>query len=146
MAQITKLNLWEFSVTKQSIVALFVPNVKTLASCIDLIQDLQSTTLNEPVFVLVASFPFFGLYHCLYPPGHTLNQVSTNLLWYSIWFYLHLPPKAHPHQQEVPIDIGLPLVVLPPIFKRAEVMWLHTTSGQSPCSIGTILGPSWRWL
>jgi len=41
VAQITKLDLWEFSVTKQSIMALFIPNVKTLASCIDLIQDLQ---------------------------------------------------------------------------------------------------------
>ena len=41
MALITKLNSWEFSVTKQGIVALFVPNVKTLASCIDLIQVLQ---------------------------------------------------------------------------------------------------------
>jgi len=64
-------------------------------------------------------------------------------------FYLipsALAPKAHPHQQEVPIDIGLPFVVLQPIFKRAEVMWLHTTSGQSPCSIGIILGPSWRCL
>ena len=41
MAQITKLNSWELSVTKKSIVALFIPNAKTLASCIDLIQDLQ---------------------------------------------------------------------------------------------------------
>ena len=41
VAQITKLNLWEFSVTQKSIIALFVSNVKTLASCIDLIQDLQ---------------------------------------------------------------------------------------------------------
>jgi len=64
--------------------ALFLPNVKTLALCIDLIQVLQSPTLNEPVFVLVASFSFFSLYHCLHPPEHTLNQVSTNLLWYSI--------------------------------------------------------------
>jgi len=41
VAQITKLNSWEFFVTKQGIVALFVPNVKILASCIDLIQVLQ---------------------------------------------------------------------------------------------------------
>ena len=41
VAQITKLNSWEFFATKQSILALFVPNVKTLASCVDLIQDLQ---------------------------------------------------------------------------------------------------------
>jgi len=45
-----KLNLWGFSVTKQSIMALFVPNVKTLASCIDLIQHLQWPPLDEPVF------------------------------------------------------------------------------------------------
>jgi len=31
-----------------------------------------------------------------------------------------LAPKAHAHQQEVPIDIGLPLEVLPPIFRRVE--------------------------
>jgi len=73
VAQITKLNSWEFFITNQSIMVLFVPNVKTLASCIDLIQDLQWPPLNEPVFVLVASFPFFGLNHCLHPPGHTLN-------------------------------------------------------------------------
>jgi len=41
VAQITKLNSCEFSVTKKSIMALLVPNVKTLASCIDLIQHLQ---------------------------------------------------------------------------------------------------------
>ena len=41
VAQITKLNLWEFFVTERSILALFVPNVKTLASCVDLIQHLQ---------------------------------------------------------------------------------------------------------
>ena len=41
VAQITKLNSREFFLTKQSILALFVPNVKTLASCIDLIQVLQ---------------------------------------------------------------------------------------------------------
>jgi len=41
VAQITKLNSWKFFVTKQGILALFVPNVKTLASCIDLIQHLQ---------------------------------------------------------------------------------------------------------
>jgi len=38
-------------------------------------------------------------------------------------FYPILPAlaqKAHPHQQEMPIDIGLPLEVLPPILKRAE--------------------------
>jgi len=31
-----------------------------------------------------------------------------------------LAPKVHPHQQEGLIDIGLPLEVLPPIFKWAE--------------------------
>jgi len=80
VAQKTKLDSWEFIVTKESITSLFVPNVKVLAPCIDLIQDLQSPTLNEPVFVLVPNFPSFGLYHCLYPPGHALNWVSTNLL------------------------------------------------------------------
>jgi len=32
--------------------ALFIPNFKILASCIDLIQDLQWPPLDEPVFVL----------------------------------------------------------------------------------------------
>jgi len=57
-----------------------------------------------------------------------------------------LAPKAHPHQQEGPIDIGLPLEVLPPIFKWAEAGWLQATSWQCPWSIRTILKPSWRCL
>jgi len=58
VAQIAKLNSWKFLVTKQSIMALFAPNVKTLAPCVDLIQHLQWLPLDEPVFVLSQFFGF----------------------------------------------------------------------------------------
>ena len=45
-----------------------------------------SHCVNEPVFVLESSFASFGLYHCLYPSGHALNYVSTNLLRCSFYF------------------------------------------------------------
>jgi hypothetical protein len=45
----------------KAIYHLFVcTNIRTLASLVDLIHDLQSPTLNEPVFVLVPSFASFA--------------------------------------------------------------------------------------
>ena len=41
VAQKTKLNSWKFLLTKQSIMSLSGPDIKTLVSLIDLIQDLQ---------------------------------------------------------------------------------------------------------
>ena len=46
---------------------------------IDLRQNLQCPTLDEPV-LLTCGLSLFGLYYCLYPSEHALNQVSTNLL------------------------------------------------------------------
>ena len=73
LTQRTKLNLWEFWVTKQGIMSIFVPNIKTLCLFIDLIQYLQWPWVNEPVFVLALHISSFAHYHCSYPSGHALN-------------------------------------------------------------------------
>src|SRR6266404_8189479 len=41
VAQKTKLNPWRFLTTKEGIASLCIPNTKTLASPVDLIQSLQ---------------------------------------------------------------------------------------------------------
>ena len=97
----TKVKSWEIQVTRQSILSLFVPNFKPLDSFIDLIQDLQWPTLNEPVLVLSCGLGLFGLYYCLYPSGHALNQVSTNLLC-TLSDPTLTYSKAHVHHQEGP--------------------------------------------
>ena len=100
VAQGTKAKSWENQITKQSILSLFVPSFKPLASFIDLIQDLQWPTLNEPVFVLSLGLSLFGLYYCLCPSGHALNQVSTTSFVLSDPTFTY--SKAHVHHQEGP--------------------------------------------
>ena len=73
VAQGTMLNPWEFLVTKQGIISIFVPNIRSLCLSIDLIQHLQWPRVNEPVFVLALHISSFGHYHCSYPSGHALN-------------------------------------------------------------------------
>jgi len=51
MAQGTKVNPWEFVVTKLSIMSLGRPNTKYLAFFVDLILTLEGTPLNESVFL-----------------------------------------------------------------------------------------------
>ena len=117
-AQITKVKSWEIQVTKQSIFSPPVPSFKPLASSIDLIQDLQWPTLDEPVFVLSLGLRLFGLYYCLYSSGHALNQVSTNLLC-TLSDPTFTYSKAHLHQQEGPHNTKPLPRVLPQILNRA---------------------------
>jgi hypothetical protein len=80
MAQETKVNLWENVVTKVDVLSFVVSNPRNSTSANQLIYIFQSGRVDESVFLLEHGLGPFGLYHCLYPSGHTLNQVSTNLL------------------------------------------------------------------
>ena len=51
IAQRTKVNLWEFVITKLGIMSFVVPNTKYLASFVDLILTLEGAPLNELVFL-----------------------------------------------------------------------------------------------
>jgi len=51
IAQRTKVNLWEFVITKLGIMSFVVPNTKYLASFVDLILTLEGAPLNESVFL-----------------------------------------------------------------------------------------------
>ena len=51
MAQGTKVNPWEFVVTKLSIMSFVVPNTKYLAPFVDLILTLEGAPLDESVFL-----------------------------------------------------------------------------------------------
>ena len=75
--------------------------IRTLASTYHLIYILQSTRNGEPVFLLALGLALFGLYHCLHPSGHALNQVSKDplgILSDPTFTY----SKAYVHQQEGP--------------------------------------------
>jgi len=93
MAQGTKVNPWEIQDTKIDIVSFVTPEFRTSVSANHLIYSLQSSRLDESVFLLVLGLGPFGLYHCPYPSGLALNHISTNLTWCSILFHQHLPPK-----------------------------------------------------
>jgi hypothetical protein len=80
MVQETKVNPWENLATKVDIMSFVVPNPRNSTSANQLIYIFQSGRVNESVFLLEHGLGPFGLYHCLYPSGHTPNQVSTNLL------------------------------------------------------------------
>ena len=84
VAQGTKIKAWEIVVTKVSILSFVMQKYKTLVLVINLISILQSGHLDESVLLQVLNFCSFCLYHSLYPSGHALNHISTNLLWYSI--------------------------------------------------------------
>ena len=51
VAQRTKVNPWEFVVTKLGIVSLAVPNNKYLVPFVDLILTLEGVPLDELVFL-----------------------------------------------------------------------------------------------
>ena len=51
MAQGTKVNPWEFVVTKLGIMSFTMPNTKYLAPFVDLLSTLEGATLNESVFL-----------------------------------------------------------------------------------------------
>jgi hypothetical protein len=121
MAQITKEYSWENVVTKVDIISFVVPNFRTSTPANHLIYNLQSSRFDESVFLLVLGLAPFGLYHCLYPSGHALNQVSTNLLWYTLPFHLHSPPQLKYTSRRDFICIELLLEVLPEMFNRVEV-------------------------
>ena len=80
MAQRTKINPWEFVITKPCILSFVVLNLRTLALAHYLIYILQSSRFSESIFLLAPGLALFGLYHLLHPSGHAPNQVSTNPL------------------------------------------------------------------
>jgi len=51
IAQITKVNLWEFVITKLGIMSFVVSNTEYLAPFVDLILTLEGTPLDESVFL-----------------------------------------------------------------------------------------------
>ena len=51
IAQRTKVNLWEFVITKLGIMSSVVPNSKYLAPFVDLILTLEGAPLDELVFL-----------------------------------------------------------------------------------------------
>ena len=112
-AQGTKVNPWEFLVTKVDILSFIKPKYRSLANAIVLIYILQYGTLDETFFLLVLGLGPFGLYHCLYPSGHALNQISTHLHWYFFPFHLHPVPKLMYTSRRDLICIELLLEVLP---------------------------------
>ena len=123
VAQETKGKAWKFVVTKTSILSSVMWKYRTLVFGINLILVLQSSHLNESVFLLILGLGSFGLYYCLYPPGHTLNQISTYLLWYVLPFHLHSIPKLMYTSRRDLICIEPPLEV-PQMCNRVEVRWL----------------------
>ena len=101
MAQVTKVNPWEFVVTKLCISSFAMPKFRTLALAHHLIYILQSSRYSESVFLLAYGLALFGPYHHPHPSGHALNQFSTNTpgtLSDPTFTY----SKAHVHQQEGP--------------------------------------------
>ena len=91
-AQITKINPWEIPRTQVDILSFVMPKCRSLVPAIGFISILQYGTLDETVFLPVHSWAPFGLYHCFYSPGHVLNHISINLLYYSIPFDPQKPP------------------------------------------------------
>ena len=106
MAQGTKVNPWKIQVTKVDIVSFVIPEFRTSVSANHLIYSLQSSRLNESVFLLVLGLGPFGRYHCPYPSGLALNHISTNLTWCSIPFHQHLPPKLIHTRRRGPWTLG----------------------------------------
>jgi len=51
IAQRTKVNLWEFVMTKLGIMSFVVPSTKYLAPFVDLILTLEGAPLDESVFL-----------------------------------------------------------------------------------------------
>jgi len=51
MAQGTKVNPWEFVITKPGIMSFAVPNTKYMTLFIDLILTLEGVPFNESVFL-----------------------------------------------------------------------------------------------
>jgi len=94
VGQGTKLNLWEFLVTKIDILSFVSPMYRTLVPSIGLIYILQWGTLSQSVFLPVLGLALFDLYHPLYPSGHALYHISINLTLYSIALHPHLLPKC----------------------------------------------------
>ena len=101
MAQRTKINPWEFVITKPYILSFVMSNIRTLALAHYLIYILQSSRFSESVFLLAPSLALFGRYHLLHPSGHAPNQVSTNPLG-TLSDPTFTYSKAHVHQQEGP--------------------------------------------
>ena len=67
VAQKTKVNLWEFVVTKLNIMFFVVPNSKYLALFVDLILDLEYTPLDQSVFLLTLKSGLGMSYHMTKP-------------------------------------------------------------------------------
>ena len=142
MAQGTKTNVCEFFMTKVDILTFVTPKSRTLVPVVGLISIVNWAPYMNQLFCwdLVCAL---GPYHCLYPPGHALNQISTILLWCSLWFHLHLLPKLMHTNRRDPMFIELPLEVLPQMPNRVEVRWLcRQPSRHWWCSVWTILRPS----
>jgi len=112
MAQGTKVNVCEILITKVDILSFVTPKYRILVPAIGLIYILQLGTLDQSVFLPVLGLTPFSLYH---PSGHALNQISTNLLWYSLLFHLHLVPKLMHTSRRDLVFIELPHEVLPQI-------------------------------
>src|SRR5258708_9605240 len=84
IAHRTKLNPWEFVATKVDITSFVVPNIKHVASIVNLILTLGWDPLGESVFLQVGGFAVIAPYCCLCPSGHAPHQLSLTLLCYSI--------------------------------------------------------------
>ena len=142
MAQVTKLNPWNFVVTKLCISSFVMPKFRTLTLAHHLIYILQSSRFSESVFLLAYGLALFGPYHHPYPSGHALNQFSTKTLG-TLSNPTFTYSKAHVHQQEGPHKHWPLPGVLPQIFNRPWQVAVQTTSRYWPCSVRTISRPSW---
>ncbi len=93
VAQTTKVNSWEFCITKVDILSFVPPNYKYLTFFVEFILILEWGQVNESVFLHIPSLAFFDLYHSIYPSGHALSHIPINLPLYSIILHHHLLPK-----------------------------------------------------
>jgi len=85
VAQKTKVNLWEFVVTKLNIMSFVVPNSKYLALSVDLILDLEYTPLNQSVFLLTLKSGLLMSYHMTKP--YILSNLPSRLYFFFFFFF-----------------------------------------------------------
>ena len=80
VAQTTKVNSWEFCITKVDILSFVPPNYKYLTFFVEFILILEWGQVNESVFLHIPSLAFFDLYHSIYPSGHALSHIPITFL------------------------------------------------------------------
>ena len=96
IAHRTKLNPWEFVATKVDITSFVVPNIKHVASIVNLILTLGWDPLGESVFLQVGGFALIAPYCPLLLPlsfwACSPSAFSNPPLLFHP-FNLHLPPR-----------------------------------------------------